>query len=219
MLLRTVGRICLNKRLKLVATCHKKGDIVKRIFKLVILCLSCIACFGCLFSCAKDGPIANGVYIRTATHIEEFRLSDSGSRLECWKIQGDRAKHYSYDKVVTYKAKIVERNDKIYFEGYKWRAKLFSEKCGSETVYEVTYDESSPTITLKEVITPETCGEHTIGNDGCCVKCSAVVYPGVIYQVSADGKSAEVSGYKWHKDNAEVVIADTYKNLPVTTIL
>ena len=60
--------------------------------------------------------------------------------------------------------------------------------------------------------------EHTLGTDGICTVCDAVLGAtiGVIYDVSADGTYAEVVGYEGTAKR--VRIADTYENLPVKNI-
>ena len=54
-----------------------------------------------------------------------------------------------------YKAKIVEKDGKVYFEGYTWKSFLSSKKRGHETVYVVVYDEEAQTITLTKVKSEE----------------------------------------------------------------
>lgn len=41
----------------------------------------------------------------------------------CWEIKGDTAQQWT-SGLVNYKARIVEKDGKIYFEGYKWRTLL-----------------------------------------------------------------------------------------------
>ncbi len=58
---------------------------------------------------------------------------------------------------------------------------------------------------------------HEIGYDGNCLVCGEYVPSnGVVYNVSLDGKAAVVCDY--NGDDEIVVIANTYKNLPVTTV-
>ncbi len=62
----------------------------------------------------------------------------------------------------------------------------------------------------------ETC-KHEVGHDGVCAVCQEYIpTDGVVYQISADGKSAEVCGYDG--TDTFVVIAQEYNRLPVTTI-
>ena len=54
---------------------------------------------------------------------------------------------FGYDVPLNY----VEKDGKIYFEGYMWKDFLSSKKRGHETVYEVVYDAEAQTITLTKV--------------------------------------------------------------------
>lgn len=60
--------------------------------------------------------------------------------------------------------------------------------------------------------------EHTVGDDGYCMACQKAVNatPGVSYSLSADGKTAAVTGYTG--TSSRVVLAETYENVPVTVV-
>ena len=122
--------------------------------------LSLILCFLTLFFCAgcgekeanSKGPIPNGDYCWTAKQGEnifiytESRIGDFFG----WEIEGDEAIEWVSNSI-TYRAKIIERDGKIFFEGYKWKMLFVSGKMGSENIYEVIYDEtekSFETITV-----------------------------------------------------------------------
>ncbi len=46
-----------------------------------------------------------------------------------------------------YRAKIVEKEDKLYFEGYTWKSILWGTQ-GNDNVYEIEYDEETKTIIM-----------------------------------------------------------------------
>ncbi len=59
--------------------------------------------------------------------------------------------------------------------------------------------------------------KHNVGSDGVCAVCEEYIpTDGVVYQISADGQSAEVCGYEG--TDSFVVIAKEYNGLPVTTV-
>ena len=113
---------------------------------LLMLCMS----FG-LVGCKKTGLIPNGYYsIKNQNEtVYVFTENDMRDRY-CWVIDGDIAEEWVSGSCC-YKAKIVEKDGKIYFEGYTWKSFLSSKKWGHETVYEVVYDEDAQTITLTQV--------------------------------------------------------------------
>ena len=94
---------------------------MRKITIAVTLFLALIMCFCGLFGCAKTGPIPNGYYCWSSAgeNIYEFTESDIREFFG-WEIKGDLAQRWTSGSV-DYKAKIVERDGKIYFEGYKWK--------------------------------------------------------------------------------------------------
>ena len=100
--------------------------------------------------CKKAGPIPNGDYMQTdwgETQVFRFVEKDDGGDFFGLTIEGDSVAHYE-SNFLFYRAKIVERDGKIYFEGYKWKELFLSSEMGNETVYEVIYSEAEKTITL-----------------------------------------------------------------------
>lgn len=115
----------------------------------IMLLVMAFGFVGCKES-TKTGPIPNGsytmssqenVYCFTETDIRDFFG---------WEIQGDTVQRWTSGSV-DYKAKIVKREGKIFFEGYKWVDLLSSctiKKSGFEDTYEVVYNGNEKTITL-----------------------------------------------------------------------
>ena len=113
---------------------------------LLMLCMSVS-----LVGCKKAGPIPNGYYSIKNQNESVYLFTEKDIRDRyCWVIDGDIAEEWVSGSCC-YKAKIVEKDGKIYFEGYTWKSFLSSKKWGHETVYEVVYDEDAQTITLTQV--------------------------------------------------------------------
>ncbi len=121
---------------------------MRKITIAVTLFLALITCFCGLFGCAKTGPIPNGYYCWSSAgeYIYEFTESDIRESFG-WEIKGDLAQRWTSSSV-DYKAKIVEKDGKIYFEGYKWKKLFLTVESGRETIYEVVYNETEKSITL-----------------------------------------------------------------------
>lgn len=113
---------------------------MKKLIKITNLMILSILYFSCFYGCAKSGTIPNGCYIYPDGFIAEgyyvLYEEDSNPRISfCWEIDGNKAQRWT-SGMVTYRAKIVEKNDRIYFEGYVAKN------------YEVIYDEALKSITL-----------------------------------------------------------------------
>ena len=116
--------------------------------KILCLLLCFIACFCCFCGCAKKGPLPNGYYVWSSQGENIFVFTKSDIRDSFgWEIDGTTVQRWTSGSV-DYKAKIIERGDKIYFEGYKWKELFSSVKSGTETVYEAIYDDIEKSITL-----------------------------------------------------------------------
>ena len=101
--------------------------------------------------CKNKGPIPDGNYAVVSLETMCFEYTEKSVRDPYgFEIEGDTAKCW-VSGITDYKAKIVEKDGKIYFEGYKWKELFSSYEHGRETVYEVVYDEDAKTITLTEV--------------------------------------------------------------------
>ncbi len=139
---------------------------IKKIFSvwLAILLMLCMSVN--LVGCNKAGPITNGNYGVVYSIPEEpfpdncFMRTESDVRKSYgWIIDGNTAEEW-VSGICQYKAKIVERDGKIYFEGYQWRDFVdivFGryQKHGSNTVYEVeVYGTSEQGNTLYIVVIP-----------------------------------------------------------------
>ena len=113
---------------------------------LLMLCMSIS-----LVGCKKTGLIPNGYYgISQNEDVYIFTENDMRDRY-CWVVDGDIAEEW-VSGLCCYKAKIVENDGKIYFEGYKYRTLLdilfrSGKQQGNTSVYLVEYDGKS-SITL-----------------------------------------------------------------------
>ncbi len=135
---------------------------MKKLFS-VTLSVLCLIIF-CFSGCNKSGPIPNGCY-SVAHSIPENPLPENYfMRTERnirdsfgWVIDGDIAEEWVSGSC-EYKAKIVKKNGKILFDGYRWRGFLDDkEGRGSDHDYIVVYNEVSGSITL----TPKPAKENT----------------------------------------------------------
>ncbi|MBR2646809.1 MAG: hypothetical protein IKD47_04555 [Clostridia bacterium] len=136
----------------------KRFIIILTVF--LMLCMSIS-----LVGCKKTGPIPNGCYA-VAQSIPEnplpansFVFTESDIRDSFgWVIKGDTAEEW-VSSLCNYKAKIVEKEGEIYFEGYTWSDPLDvlfgdSKKRGNTDVYQVVYNESTRSISLALVAFP-----------------------------------------------------------------
>jgi len=144
---------------------------MKRFLKLMAISLVSIFCMtfvGSILSgsanasTTKTGPIPNGLYLYNHYELNgevivydfimEGSLNDADLTFDFsgYEIKGSKAFECD-DFGVSYKANIVERDGKIYFEGYKWVDMInviscSSEKRGNERIYEVEYNETEKKI-------------------------------------------------------------------------
>ena len=115
---------------------------------LLMLCMSIS-----LVGCKKTGPVPSGHYSMISQNEDVYVFTENDIRDSFgWVIDGDTAEEWC-SSYCDYKAKIVERDGKIYFEGYKWRDPLDvllgdGEMRGNTDVYQVVYNESEQSITL-----------------------------------------------------------------------
>jgi len=134
---------------------------MKRLLKLMAISLVSILCItfaGSILNGCDDlpttstGPIPNGKYIASPGNVYTFTNEKGLYDIERWEIKGDKAEYWAED-YIAYKATIVERDDKIYFECYKWVDPWSVIACigksGTEAVFEVVYDDVSKSITVK----------------------------------------------------------------------
>ena len=132
---------------------------VRKITVIITLFLVLIMYFCGFFGCAKTGPIPNGLYGWCGdNNIYEsiYKLTENDVRdSHAIEVKGDEIQRWTSGSV-DYKAKIVEKDGKIRFDGYKWRDLLDilfrkGEKSGSNHDYRVVYNEAEKTITLTPV--------------------------------------------------------------------
>lgn len=137
---------------------------MKRFFA-VMLSAVCLLVGVFFVGCEGKGPIPNGHYGPMNSIPEEplpdlyFGFTKGDIRDSYgWVIDGDTAEAWVSGSCY-YKAKIVEREDGIYFEGYKWRDLLDilfrdGKRSGNTDVYQVVYDEGKRSIALALVVVP-----------------------------------------------------------------
>ena len=123
---------------------------------LAVLLMLCVSIS--LVGCKKTGPLPNGHYGMMNSIPEEplpdlsFGFTQGDVRDSYgWVIDGDTAERWVSGSC-DYKAKIVEKDGEIYFEGYKYRTLLDilfrgGKQQGNTDVYIVEYDGKS-SITL-----------------------------------------------------------------------
>ena len=115
---------------------------------LLMLCMSIS-----LVGCKKAGPIPNGYYSIKNQNESVYLFTEKDIRDRyCWVIDGDIAEEWVSGSC-DYKAKIVEKDGEIYFEGYKYRTLLDillrgGKQQGNTNIYQVVYNESEGSITI-----------------------------------------------------------------------
>jgi len=129
-----------------------KMKTIKRLLTIGLAVLLMLCMSISLVGCKKVGPIPNGHY-EMVNSIPEEPLPDFSYGFTQrdirdsygWIIDGDTAEEWISGSC-NYKAKIVEKDGKIYFEGYEWFDFLYSlTSCspkyeGNTNVYLVEYD-------------------------------------------------------------------------------
>ncbi len=132
-----------------------KRKIISKILAVMLaLCMS-ISFVGC----EKTGPIPDGRYEPIDLQDSTYYVYAENSNYDYfWEIEGDTARKYG-SNALSFKAKIVEKNGKIYFEGYKWitifhilGALFIGEKptkVGSTNIYLVEYNAEEKSITVE----------------------------------------------------------------------
>ncbi len=130
---------------------------MKKTMRVFILSLASILCFCSFLGCTKKtSPIPDGLYVwQGDNNIYEsiYKLTENDIRSSFgWEIKGDTAQRWTSGSV-DYKAKIVEKDGEIYFEGYMFRDifdVLFrgGKQSGDTKIYRVIYDETEKSITL-----------------------------------------------------------------------
>ena len=105
-----------------------------------------------LFACNKTSSIPDGHYAIAGENNTFERVGGDIRNTYGWIIDGDTAEQWT-SSMCTYKAKIVEKDGEILFDGYEWRDALdillgAKSKRGSNHDYTVVYDEANGSITL-----------------------------------------------------------------------
>jgi hypothetical protein len=116
---------------------------MKKVWALFLALMS----FCCFVGCKNKGWIPDGKYAETPGS-NVFTLHEADSRIEFyWEIDGVKAKYY-VSAALMYKCNVVEKDGKIYFEGYTWKSPFSSHVSGREFTWEVVYDEAAKSITV-----------------------------------------------------------------------
>lgn len=120
-----------------------KRKVILSILTIIILA---VGLFGC-----NSGAIPNGKYVSINPNVNVFVNCDDGANAEYyWEIKGDSAMRY-VSGMVDYKAKIIEKDGLVYFEGYTFTDILSNVKKGSTAKYLVTYSETQKTIQIQVI--------------------------------------------------------------------
>ena len=106
-----------------------------------------------LAGCKKEGPIPSGFYVeKTANGINYCEFCCSSEReihvqTHCWEIDGNYVRCW-VSSCDFWRAKIVEKDGEIYFEGYEWTPFLSTVKMGDKDIYQAVYDERTKCFTF-----------------------------------------------------------------------
>ena len=136
----------------------------RRIFIAVLTIFLASLISASFVGCAETGPIPNGYYgVAPGVHdgskpYDTFSYTMQDIRGSYgWVIDGDTAEEWVSGSCV-YKAKIVEKDGWIYFEGYKWKDLtdflLGRKEQGKDDAFLVTYNESERSFSLGGLILP-----------------------------------------------------------------
>ncbi len=118
----------------------------------IILSALCLCMCVSLVGCKKTCPIPDGNYSCSNQNSDVYVFTENSIRTSYgWIIDGDTAEEW-VSSYCNYKAKIVEKDGKLYFEGYTWKEPRLGScdtiEFGNNTKYEVVYDETTKSITL-----------------------------------------------------------------------
>ena len=172
--------------------------------KLVYIFLSvvCLMVSISFVGCGKTCSIPDGYYWFALDHTT-FEYTDTDIKnSHGWVIDGDTAEQWT-SNVCEYKAKIIEKDGEILFDGYTWRdiADLFlgdTDERGSERDYTVVYDEETKRITL----TPKLAQENT-----------EYVFDGITFEKSRGLKIEDLSRYIPTMQAEEVKTVNDFEKL------
>ena len=124
--------------------------MTKRFLTVIMAIGMSVAVLLCGSACKeKNGPIPNGIYFWTGENQPRCYMWSEGKNPhgDYWEIKGDSAQHW-VSGYTDYKSKIVSKDDKIFLEGYTWKEMFSRHEHGSDTKYEVIYDETVKSLTL-----------------------------------------------------------------------
>lgn len=132
---------------------------IKRLLTTLLAVLLMLCMSVSLVGCKKTGPIPNGYYFMRKQNETIYVFTENDIRDSYgWAIDGDTAEEW-VSGYCCYKAKIVEKDGEIYFEGYKFKTLLDillgdGKPQGNTDVYQVVYNESEQSIFLALVVIP-----------------------------------------------------------------
>lgn len=135
---------------------------MKKLKKLLTISLSVLfmLCMSIsLVGCGKTGPIPNGYYTMKNKNEDVYFLTENDIRDSFgWVIDGETAEMWVSGSC-DYKAKIVEKDGEIYFEGYKYKTLLDvllrgGKEQGNTEMHQVFYNESEQSILVALVVVP-----------------------------------------------------------------
>lgn len=118
----------------------------------ILLSAACLVGGVCFIGCDKTTSIPDGYYWFALDNTTFERTDTDIKNSHGWVIDGDTAELWT-SGMCEYKAKIVEKDGEILFDGYQWRNVVDvllgdTDKRGSNRDYTVVYDETTGRIAL-----------------------------------------------------------------------
>ena len=176
----------------------------------IVLSVVCLCMGVCFAGCDKTSVIPEGNYGRTKDNTVFVYTEGDIRNTYGWIIDGNTAEQWT-SSVCVYKAKIIEKDGEIIFDGYRWGDfldALFGNKSkqGSDHDYTVIYNEVNQSFTL----TPKLPKENV-----------EYVFDGITFEKSDNLKIEDLSNFipmmqaqeiKTIKDFEELILdnLDTY---------
>lgn len=175
---------------------------MKRLFTIWIVGVLVFCMSISLAGCNKTSVIPEGNYcISNENNVFSFTEGDIRDAYG-WVIKGNTAELWT-SSVCEYKAKIVEKDGQILFDGYRWRNILDlllgdKDKKGYEYDFTAVYDEGTRSITL----TPKKPKENT-----------EYVFDGITFEKSDNLKIEDLSNYIPVLQSKEIKSVKDFENL------
>ena len=175
---------------------------MKRLFTIWIVGMLAFCMSISLAGCNKTSVIPEGNYcVSNENNVFSFTEGDIRDAYG-WIIKGNTAEQWT-SSVCEYKAKIVEKDGQILFDGYRWRNILDlllgdKDKKGYEYDFTAVYDEGTRSITL----TPKKPKENT-----------EYVFDGITFEKSDNLKIEDLSNYIPVLQSKEIKSVKDFENL------